>query len=88
MDVPWMQRNMENLKEGQNQWQILPRLSNPNSKKMRDTKNKIKCFKCNQDGQVSRVCPKHNEQKEPPRVVVVKTIKVGVPFKGLPISYV
>ena len=46
-----------------------------------------KCFKCGEQGHVSRVCPKKGERNDPPRATMVEAQKEDGHCKGSKLSY-
>ena len=46
-----------------------------------------KCFKCGEQGHVSRVCPKRGERNNPPRATMVESLKEDGYCKGSQLSY-
>ena len=46
-----------------------------------------KCFKCGEQGNVSRTCPKRGERNEPPRATCVKALEEEGHCKGAPLCY-
>ena len=66
------ENSSKNPKEKEKRFKGKVRLS---LKEMEHHKKENKCFKCGQEGHFFRVCPKHHEKNNPPRVTVVQTLK-------------